>query len=206
MASDVNVLERLLREPDFRARFRRNPAAAMREAGLQGLAVELELGDPMQTLEPRESRSSLAGVLLAGVLEGVGIYEGGQHLLPPVEDAYAAAPAGSQSEGWAFVRAGGSFPGNHPDYAQLQGYGASGVLWDSDDPAAAAGIASSHSAGLAAGLWLVPHQNESPQAFAQRAADAVTRYRPDRVVLDIESIGKGYAGSTGWRWSDDMMN
>jgi cell wall-associated NlpC family hydrolase len=63
-----------------------------------------------------------------------------------------------------------------------------------------------HGAGLAAGLWLVPHQNESPQAFAQRAADAITRYQPDKVVLDIESIGKGYAGSTGWRWSDDMMN
>src|SRR3954469_9608631 len=197
--SDARVLESLLQDPEFRARFQRDPSAVAREAGLEGLAAELELGDPMQTLEPRESRSSLAGVLLAGVLEGVGIYEGGQHLLPPVEDAYAAGvspPSGS--EGWAFVRAGGSFPGNHPDFVELQGYGASGVLWDPDDPAAAAGIASSHGAGLSAGLWLVPHQNESPQAFAARAADAIRRYRPDRVVLDIESIGKGYAGSTGW--------
>src|SRR3954470_14278933 len=121
------MLERLLQEPEFRARFRRDPAAAARQEGLQELADEFELGDPMQTLEPRESRSSLAGVLLAGVLEGVGICEGGQHLLPPVEDAYAAGvspPSGS--EGWAFVRAGGSFPGNHPDYVQLQGYRASG--------------------------------------------------------------------------------
>src|SRR5882672_2461672 len=129
--SDARVLERLLEDPDFRARFRSDPAAAVREAGLGELAVELELGDPMQTLEPRESRSSLAGVLLAGVVEGVGIYEGGQHLLPPVEDAYAAgASAPSDSQGWVFVRAGGSFPGNHPDYVQLHGYGASGVLWD----------------------------------------------------------------------------
>jgi hypothetical protein len=204
--SDTRALERLLQDPEFRARFRRDPAAAAREEGLDGLANELELGDPMQTLEPRESRSSLAGVLMAGVLEGVGIYEGGQHLLPPVDEAYAASSASTESNGWAFVRAGGSFPGNHPDYTQLRGYGASGVLWDPDDPTTAAGIASSHGAGLAAGLWLVPHQNESPQAFAQRAADAISRYHPDKVVLDIEAIGKGYAGSSGWRWSEDMMN
>jgi cell wall-associated NlpC family hydrolase len=80
------------------------------------------------------------------------------------------------------------------------------VLWNSDDPAAAAGLASSHDAGLKAGLWLVPHQDESAQAFAQRAADAIARHRPDKVVLDIESVGKGYAGSAGWRWSDEMMS
>src|SRR2546426_864498 len=88
--SDAHALERLLQDAEFRARFRRDPAEAAREAGLEELAEEFELGDPMQTLEPRESRSSLAGVLLAGVLEGAGIYEGGQHVLPPVEDAYAA--------------------------------------------------------------------------------------------------------------------
>jgi cell wall-associated NlpC family hydrolase len=204
--SDAHALERLLQDAEFRARFRRDPAAAARQAGLRELADEFELGDPMQTLEPRESRSSLAGVLLAGVLEGAGIYEGGQHLLPPVEDAYAANAPQQGGAGWAFVRAGGSFPGNHPDYVQLRGYGASGVLWDPDDPAAAAGIASSHGAGLTAGIWLVPHQNESPQAFAERAADAIGRYHPDKVVLDIEAIGKGYAGSPGWQWSDEMMN
>src|SRR3954462_12581356 len=116
MASDVNALERLLREPDFRARFQRNPGAAMREAGLDGLADELELGDPMQTLEPRESRSSLAGVLLAGAFEGIGIHDGGHQLVPPVEDGYVAgAPATPETGGWAFIRAGESFPGNHPN-------------------------------------------------------------------------------------------
>jgi hypothetical protein len=207
-ASDASVLERLLREPEFRARFRRNPAAAMRDAGLDGLADELELGDPMETLEPRESRSSLAGVLLAGAFEAIGIHDGGHRLLPPVKDAYAAgAPApAAPSEGWAFIRAGESFPGNHPDYAQLRGYGATGALWDPDDVKAAAGMASSREAGFESGVWLVPHQNESPSAFAQRAHEAITRLGPDVVVLDIEAIGKGYAGSPGWRWSEDMMD
>jgi len=207
MASDVNVVKRLLREPEFRARFRRNPAAAMREAGLQGLADELELGDPMQTLEPRESRSSLAGVLLAGAFEGIGIHDGVHQLVPPVDDGYAAgAPATPETSGWAFIRAGESFPGNHPSYAQLRGYGATGALWDPDDVQTAAGFASSLEAGFKTGIWLVPRQNESPTPFAQRTHEAIRRLGPDMVVLDIEAIGKGYEGSVGWRWSDEMMN
>jgi hypothetical protein len=177
----------------------------MREAGLDGFADEL--GDPMQTLGPRESRSSLAGVLLAGAFEGIGIHDGGHQLLPPVEDGYApGAPAAPESEGWAFIRLGESFPGNHPDYAQLRGYGATGALWDPDDMNAAAGIASSQEAGFQTGIWLVPHQNEGPSAFAQRTHEAITRFGPHVVVLDIEAIGKGYEGSAGWRWSDEMMN
>jgi len=203
---DARPLQRLLLDPEFRARFRLDPAAAAREAGLPELAEELELGNPMETLEPRESRSSLAGVLIGAALEGLGVYEGGQHLLPPVEDAYAAGTPSQGDGGWTFIRAGADFPGNHPDYAQLRGFGSTGVLWDPDDPATAAGIVDSHTAGFKAGIWLVPHVNESPQAFAQRAADAINRYHPDKVVLDIEAIGKGYQGSPGWDWSDQMMN
>jgi hypothetical protein len=83
--SNTQLLQQLLRDPAFRERFRRDPVATAREAGLAGLADELALADadPMETLEPRESRSSLAGVLMAAALEGVGIYEGGHHLLPP---------------------------------------------------------------------------------------------------------------------------
>jgi hypothetical protein len=206
-ASDANVLERLLREPEFRARFRRNPAAAMRQAGLEGLADELELGDPMETLEPRESRSSLAGVLLAGAFEGIGMHGGGHQLLPPVGEGYASgSPATRETTGWAFIRAGESFPGNHPDYSQLRGYGATGALWDPDDAKAAAGFASSREAGFRTGIWLVPHQNESPSAFAQRTHEAIAKLGPNMVVLDIEAIGKGYEGSAGWRWSEEMMN
>src|SRR5258705_9698720 len=103
--SDARVLERLLQDPEFRARFQDDPAAAAREAGLEGLAVELELGDPIQTPEPPQSRASLPGVFLSRVLQGVGVYEGGQHLLPPVGEAYAAAPPGAQSEGWTLLPA-----------------------------------------------------------------------------------------------------
>src|SRR3954468_3610029 len=87
--TDVQVLERLLREPDFRSRFRQDPVSAAQSAGLGRLAEELELGDPMETLEPRESRSSLAGLLLAAAIEGLDHHGGGGDPAP-AEDGYVS--------------------------------------------------------------------------------------------------------------------
>jgi hypothetical protein len=76
MASEADVaqrlIERLLSDPAFRADFRRDPAATAREAGLAG---DMLVGgrDPLQTLDVRESRSSLAGVLMAAAVEGIAI-------------------------------------------------------------------------------------------------------------------------------------
>ena len=93
-ASDADaaarLIERLLADPAFRAEFRRDPAAACREAGLDELAEEMAFGagKAMQTLEIRESRSSLAGVMMAAALEGIGAFGFAQHVAP----AAAAAP------------------------------------------------------------------------------------------------------------------
>jgi cell wall-associated NlpC family hydrolase len=89
--AQTRMMERLLSDPDFRARFRRTPAAVAREEGAADLAAELSvIGDPMQTLDFRESRSSVAGVMMALAVEGLGIYELGRQILPHVEDAQAA--------------------------------------------------------------------------------------------------------------------
>jgi murein DD-endopeptidase MepM/ murein hydrolase activator NlpD len=73
----VALLERLLTDAEFRRSFRRDPAAACREQGLTELADELDStsGKALQTLELRESKSSLAGVLMAAAAEGVGAAE-----------------------------------------------------------------------------------------------------------------------------------
>src|SRR4051812_13749241 len=97
------MMERLLADPEFRARFRRAPAAVAREQGATEVANELaRAGDPMQTLDFRESRSSVAGVMMAVAVEGLGIYELGRHVLPGVEDAQAASrdapPGGGASD------------------------------------------------------------------------------------------------------------
>src|SRR3954452_15036965 len=84
----AKLIERLLADPAFRARFRRDPAGSCREAGLEELAQEMSLGGgkAMHTLDLRESKSSLAGVMMAAAMEGVGIYELTENVLPHLEE------------------------------------------------------------------------------------------------------------------------
>src|SRR5687767_10878899 len=84
----AKLIERLLTDPAFRARFRRNPAEACREAGLDELADEMQLGagKAMMTLDIRESKSSLAGVMMAAAMEGVGVAQFAQHVAPHLDD------------------------------------------------------------------------------------------------------------------------
>jgi putative modified peptide len=88
----AQLIERLLTDQAFRARFRRDPAKACRDAGLASLADEMSLGagNAMMTLEVRESKSSLAGVMMAAAMEGVGVYEFTKHVVPHLEDAAGA--------------------------------------------------------------------------------------------------------------------
>ena len=86
----ARVIERLLGDAAFRAQFRRDPAGACRAAGLDEVADEMSIGagNAMHTLDIRESRSSLAGVMMAAALEGVGILEFSEQVVPRL----AAAP------------------------------------------------------------------------------------------------------------------
>src|SRR3954467_3673608 len=84
----AKLLERLLSDPAFRAQFRRDPAGACRAAGLDSLAQEMSVGGgkAMMTLDIRESKSSLAGVMMAAAMEGVGIYQFTENILPHLEE------------------------------------------------------------------------------------------------------------------------
>jgi hypothetical protein len=96
MARDeTRLLERLLTDPDFRTRFRSDPEAAAREAGLElGDQLGSNGGNAMQTLDFRESKSSFAGALMAAAAEGFSIYELAQHVLPGIDEAHAAVTGG----------------------------------------------------------------------------------------------------------------
>src|ERR1700758_4841749 len=76
------LIERLITDPQLRAAFRRDPAAACLEAGLPELAADLggTGGKAMETMELRESKSSLAGVVMAIAVEGVSLSEASQLL------------------------------------------------------------------------------------------------------------------------------
>ena len=76
-ADGTELLERLLQDAGFRARFRHDPAAAAREAGFPELAERLAADETLslEPLELRESRSSIGGVMLAAAVEGLGLFE-----------------------------------------------------------------------------------------------------------------------------------
>src|SRR5690349_4859514 len=84
----ARLIERLLADPSFRARFRRDPVGTCREAGLDGLAQEMSLGGgkAFHTLDIRESKSSLAGVMMAAAMEGVGIYHFSENVVPHLQE------------------------------------------------------------------------------------------------------------------------
>src|SRR3954471_13708723 len=78
----AELIERLLTDRRFRAEFRRSPARLCAEYELDDVAADFERdAKALYTLDRRESRSSLAGVLMAAAVEGVGVAElvGGLH-------------------------------------------------------------------------------------------------------------------------------
>jgi len=81
-ARAVEVLQRLLTDPEFRSSFRRDPRAACLLAGLDDAAAAFSAtgtGAAAQTLEIRESKSSLAGLLMAAAAEGAAVYQFAEH-------------------------------------------------------------------------------------------------------------------------------
>jgi cell wall-associated NlpC family hydrolase len=139
----ARLLERLLSDPDYRESFRAYPVAALREAGLQGVAEEMAVGGGklLDTLDERESRSSLAGVFMAAALEGAAMFDFSKEVLPyldelppsvgnvlsrihlpAIAEAQAATPAAQGVEriaqpGQSANAAAGAFPAVTPEQA-----------------------------------------------------------------------------------------
>jgi hypothetical protein len=79
----VELLEQLLGDRQLRRRFRTDAATVLTEAGLPELAAGLGHGGrALMTLEMRESRSSLAGVMVAAAAEGVDLAQFAEHAAP----------------------------------------------------------------------------------------------------------------------------
>src|SRR5947209_5895550 len=88
----ADLIERLLGDPHLRRRFRADAASVLTEAGMPELAAGLGRGGrALMTLEMRESRSSLAGVMVAAAAEGVDLAHVAEHAAPALaRDAGAA--------------------------------------------------------------------------------------------------------------------
>ena len=79
----TELIEQLLADPELRRSFRADPSTVLRAHGLHALAEDLAPGErAMLTLELRESRSSLAGVIVAAAAEGVDFTHVAEHAAP----------------------------------------------------------------------------------------------------------------------------
>jgi hypothetical protein len=92
--AETRLLARLLKDAAFRERFRADPEEAAREADIE-LPEGFAAGESRKTLDGRESKSSFAGALMAAAVEGIGLFELGQHVFTGAEDAHAATTPAS---------------------------------------------------------------------------------------------------------------
>ncbi len=82
----ATLIERLLGDPEVRRRFRADPGAVLGEYGLVELGSGLGRGRrALITLELRESRSSLAGAMVAAAAEGVDLAHVAERAAPALE-------------------------------------------------------------------------------------------------------------------------
>ncbi len=80
------LIERLLGDPELRRRFRTDPGTVLGEHGLGELGSGLGRGErALMTLELRESRSSLAGAMVAAAAEGVDLAHVAERAAPALE-------------------------------------------------------------------------------------------------------------------------
>ena len=71
----------------------------------------------MHTLDMRESRSSLAGVVMAAAMEGMGLYEFSRHVVPQIEDLSGSVGDVLSRVNLPALPGGGSLAGSPPPSA-----------------------------------------------------------------------------------------
>ena len=187
------LIERLLVDPVFRAEFRVDPVGVCVGLGLEGLGAELGSGKAMHTLELRESRSSLAGVVMAVAAEGVGVAElrglvgHGLHgqaraaALKALHGGGLKEPRGLRSGGVGHLERVVERQARGSGLAGSHGSGAVGAGGGSSSSGAAGGAAAGGS-GAPAGR-LVVLRGCRPGRLGRRLVGLVVRRRRRRVVV-----------------------
>jgi hypothetical protein len=186
----VELLERLLADDSLRAQFRLDPASAARAAGFEGLAEELASGPRLsfETLDLRESRSNLAGMLMAAAAEGIGLLD--------APHGHGGAPHGRSGGGpdRHAERPLGTRPSPPPPMtgaptpeqaAAEQVHGDAPALWSSRSAAAAADQVER---GNRVGQHPVVHDSPEPAHGSEPAVD-YGNFTPDPGRYGMEGTG-----------------
>jgi hypothetical protein len=110
-------------------------------------------------------------------------------------DPLATQATASGGATFALVRNSSSLPGNQAPTGV-----ASAAMYNADDPLAAKNVAASDGK---AGVWVPVHQGETAQQYADRVAQLAAA-NPAQIMLDFEGESKGYAGTAGYQFTQDV--
>src|SRR4051794_41896735 len=88
--------------------------------------MQLGAGKAMMTLDMRESKSSLAGVMMAAAMEGVGIMQFAEHVAPHLDDVPEAIGDVLSRVNLPAIGGGLSAPPPHPPPPAPRGAGGGG--------------------------------------------------------------------------------
>ena len=113
------------------------------------------------------------------------------------------------STNYGFVRSTDTWGVNSVPWQRLKDAGFGGLLFSTDDPHLEQALTNARSQGLKAGIW-VPAGAEAgadAKAYADRLVNLASKYGPDILVPDLEYPNiRGYKGSPGWQWHQDVIN
>jgi hypothetical protein len=90
-----------------------------------------------------------------------------------------------------------------PDWNAMQAAGWDVPLIAYNDPRLAAVAAALRGQGRDFGIWGAPGDMD-PEAFARQMAGVNQRYHPSVLVPDLEFESKGYSGSPGWQYNQQL--
>jgi hypothetical protein len=107
---------------------------------------------------------------------------------------------------YAFVRSVptfGSAPQDMPDWNAMQAAGWDVPLIDYRDPRLATVAAALKQQGREFGIWGAPGDMDA-ETFGRQMAGVSQRYNPSVLVPDLEFESKGYEGSPGWAYNQQL--
>jgi hypothetical protein len=91
-----------------------------------------------------------------------------------------------------------------PNWADLAGAGWDTPLIRYDDPRLGEMAAQLKAMGREFGIWGDPRQGQSPEDYAKMMYETARRYGTNIVSPDLEFPAKGYEGSPGWQYNEQL--
>ena len=105
-----------------------------------------------------------------------------------------------------YVRSTDTWGVNSIPFDKYKRAGIDQLVFSADDPHLDAALKNAAAHGVRAGIWIPAGGEGDPIAYARKIKGLQQTYGNVTIIPNIETTGKGYAGSKGWQWSQTMMN